>query len=282
MKTGLILEGGAMRGMFTCGAVDLMMENKVRYDGICGVSAGAVFGCNYKSGQAGRAIRYNTAYSKDPRYCSLRSLIKTGDLYGVDFCYHEIPEKLDPFDNDTFTADPTEFYVVCTDVDTGEAVYHKCESGVGEDLEWMRASASMPLVSRIVEAGGRRLLDGGIADSIPLEFFRSIGYEKNVVILTRPRGYVKYPSKMLPLMKAFLRKYPALLDAIKIRHEKYNETTHRIFEAEKRGDVFVICPRDTLPINRVEKDPDVLNKVYANGRDTCFELFDDLKHFLEI
>ena len=181
MKTGLILEGGAMRGMYTAGVLDVMMENNIWVDGAVGVSAGAVFGCNYKSKQIGRTIRYNKKYGRDPRYAGFHSLLKTGDYFGTEFCYHEIPERLDPFDSETFQKNPAEFYVVGTDVTTGKAVYHKCTTGTDKDLDWFRASASMPLLSNIVEVDGYKLLDGGIADSIPLKWFRSIGYERNII-----------------------------------------------------------------------------------------------------
>ena len=141
-KTGLILEGGAMRGLFTAGVLDVFLENNIGFDGCIGVSAGAAFGCSYHSGQKGRTIRYNKRFAKDPRYCSLRSWIKTGDLYGVDFCYRELPEELDKFDNDAFIKNHAEFYVVCTDVETGEAVYVRPENALGEDLKWFCASAS--------------------------------------------------------------------------------------------------------------------------------------------
>ena len=176
-----------MRGLFTAGITDAMMAHGITFDGIIGVSAGAAFGCNIKSKQPGRALRYNLAYSRDPRYCSVRSLLTTGNLYG-DFCYHELPERLDLFDNAAFAASPIAFYVVCTDVDSGNAVYHRLDRADYNDLEWIRASSSMPLVSRIVEVDGYRMLDGGIADSIPLRQFQEFGYEKNIVILTQPRG----------------------------------------------------------------------------------------------
>lgn len=281
MKRGLILEGGGMRGLFTCGVTDLMMEKEISFDGIIGVSAGAAFGCNMKSGQMGRALRYNLAYCNDPRYCSIRSLIKTGDLFGADFCYRELPEVLDPFDVDAFQASPTEFYVVVTNIETGKAEYHRCDLGNGEDLPWIRASASMPLVSRIVEIDGGSYLDGGIADSIPLRAAEDLGFEGNVVVLTQPRGYRKEKNGLLPVMKLAFRKYPKLIDAIARRHEMYNETLEYIFAAEKRGDVFVICPREKLIVGRVEKDPDVLSRVYANGRDTCNEKLDSLMEFLK-
>ncbi|MBE7010644.1 MAG: patatin family protein [Ruminococcaceae bacterium] len=266
MKKGLILEGGAMRGMFTAGVTDVMMEHGIEFDGLIGVSAGAVFGCNYKSKQPGRTIRYNKKYCKNPKYCSLRSLIFTGDLYGADFCYHEIPTKLDVFDEETFCKNPMEFYVTCTDVVTGQAVYHKCERSDNKDLLWFRASASMPLVSRIVEAEGYQLLDGGIADSVPLRHFESLGYDKNVVILTQPKEYVKQKNRLLPVMKIVLRKYPALVEAMARRHEVYNETLAYIKEQEAAGKVFVIRPEEKLPIGHIERDPEMLQKVYELGR----------------
>lgn len=280
MKKGLILEGGAMRGLFTAGVTDVMMENGVDFDGMIGVSAGACFGCNYKSRQIGRTLRYNTRYCNDPRYCSFRSLIRTGDLYGVDFCYLEIPERLDPFDYDAFRENPMEFYVVCTDVQTGEASYHRLTHGRDEEMLLIRASASMPLVSRIVEAGGKRLLDGGIADSIPLKYFESIGYDRNVVILTQPEGYVKEKNSMLPLMRAALRKYPRVIDAIANRHIMYNETTAYVKAREQAGAAFVIRPKAKLEVGHVEHDPDKLRAAYAHGREVGMENMRAMKAFL--
>ena len=158
MKKGLVLEGGAMRGMFSAGVIDVLMENNIEFDAVVGVSAGAAFGCNYKSKQIGRTIRYNMKYIKDPRYCSFRSLIKTGDMFGKDFCYNEIPNKLDPFDNDTFKKNPVEFYVVATDINNGKAVYKKLDSADGYGLSYMRASASLPLVAKPVKIDGKELL----------------------------------------------------------------------------------------------------------------------------
>ena len=206
--TGLVLEGGAMRGLFTAGVLDVMMENGVWADGVIGVSAGAVFGCNYKSGQIGRTIRYNMRFCRDWRYCSLRSLILTGDLFGAKFCYETLPRELDLFDYDAYAQNPLPFYVVCTDVETGEAVYERCDRSDGEWMEVFRASASMPLASRVVGVRGKKLLDGGIADSIPIRYFESIGYERNIVVLTQPKDFVKKPSHGLPLMKKLMRKYP--------------------------------------------------------------------------
>ena len=281
MKKGLILEGGAMRGMFTCGALDVFMEEGITFDGAVGVSAGAVFGCNLKSHQPGRALRYNKMYSNDDRYMSVKSLVKTGDLYGADFCYRELPDELDVFDRETFKNDPMEFYVTCTNIETGKAVFYKCSDGGERDIQWMRASASMPLVSRVVEVDGYKLLDGGVADSIPVRFFEKKGYDKNVVILTQPLGYVKERSSMFRLMAARYRKYPNLIRAIGARHIRYNLTTAYIEEQEKAGKLFVIRPEEALPIKRTEKDPAVLQRVYDMGREVMTKRLDELKRYLE-
>lgn len=281
MKKGLILEGGSMRGMFTAGVLDVMMEHHIEIDGIIGVSAGAAFGCNYKSNQPGRVIRYNTKYSRDPRYCGLGSLIKTGDFYGVDFCYHEIPEKLDLFDEESFCNSPIEFYVTCTDIETGEPVYHKCEKTTDENIEWIRASASLPLVSRIVSVDGKKLLDGSISDSIPLEYFKSIGYDRNIVILTRPEGYVKKKDSLLPLMHLILKKYPKTLTTMANRHITYNKQLQYIWEDVKNGNTLVICPDEALPIGRTERDPEKLRAVYEIGRSTASKRIEEIKIFFQ-
>lgn len=281
MKTGLIMEGGAMRGLFTAGVIDVFMENNITFDGAIGVSAGAAFGCNYKSGQIGRAIRYNKKYSKDKRYCSLRSLIRTGDLYGADFCYRELPEKLDVFDKEAFNNNPMEFYVVCTDIVTGKPVYHKIDLAENDYLEWIRASASLPLASRVVEVGGYKLLDGGISDSIPLEYFQSIGYSKNVVILTQPIDYVKKKNKLIPLIRRVFKNYPMLVKAMEERHNVYNKTVEYICEMERQGKIFVVRPERALPVKRVERDAEKLQNVYDIGREIAHKKLDEIKEFLQ-
>lgn len=279
-KTGLVLEGGAMRGLFTAGVLDIFMENNVLVDGVAAVSAGATFGCNYKSRQIGRTIRYNRRFSKDWRYASFRSLIKTGDFYGADFCYNRIPNELDVFDLETFRKNPIPFFVVATDCKTGKAVYKNLESGDARDLTWMRASASMPLVSRPVEIDGYTLLDGGMTDSIPLEFLESQGFERNIVILTQPRDYVKKKNLLVPLFKVALKKYPAVAQAMKNRHTMYNRQTEYVFAQEKKGSVFVICPEKSLKISRTEKNPAELQRVYDIGRLTTENLLENLKNWL--
>ena len=280
MKTGLVLEGGAMRGLFSAGVMDVLMEHQIAFDGAIGVSAGAAFGCNYKSRQPGRVIRYNTEYARDPRYCSLRSLFKTGDLFGADFCYHELPNKLDPFDTEAFQQNPMEFYVVCTDVLTGEAVYQKCGIADDECFEWLRASASMPLVSRTVEIGGRRMLDGGIADSIPLRYFEQIGYNKILVILTQPEGYRKKKNKALPLIRLSFRQYPKMVEALEKRHKKYNDTLAYVKKREREGAVLVLRPQDSLSIGRIEHNPERMRQVYDCGRKVALQSLEQIEAFL--
>ncbi len=280
MKKGLILEGGAMRGLFTAGVMDVLMENGISFDGIIGVSAGAAFGCNYKSKQIGRVLRYNTKYVKDKRYCGLRVLLKEGNLYSTEFCYNEVPLRLDVFDFDTFEKDPTEFYVVCTDTETGKAVYHKYEGKSDHGFDWIRASASMPLVSQIVEIEGMKLLDGGVADSIPVRHFEGMGFDKNIVVLTQPEDYVKSKNPLIPLMKIKYRKYPKLTEAMAKRHEVYNETLRYIKEKEKKGELLVIRPEETLPLKKAEKDPEKLRAVYNLGRKVAEKRLEEIKEYL--
>jgi len=281
MKKGLVLEGGAMRGLFTAGIIDVMMEAGVEPDGLIGVSAGAAFGCNYKSRQPGRVIRYNTRFAKDPRYSGLRSLIKSGDYFNAEFGYHIVPKQYDIFDVETFDKNPMEFIVVCTDVLTGEAVYHKMDHVSFDELEWLRASASMPLASKVVEVGGRKLLDGGVADSIPLEYFERIGYDRNVVILTQPQGFVKEPNKLMPLMKIGLRKYPNMIKALATRHLMYNRELKYVREAEREGRCLVIRPEEKIPIGHISHDPDEMRHVYEIGRALGERKLKNIKAFYE-
>ena len=280
MKKGLIMEGGAMRGMFTCGVIDVFMENGITFDGAVGISAGAVFGCNYKSKQIGRPLRYNKTYCRDKRYCSFSSLLKTGDLYNADFCYRELLENLDPFDAGTFEKDPMAFYVGATDVKTGKCVFHKCTDGKQTDTQWLRASASMPLVSRVVKIGTYELLDGGIADSIPLKFMEEEGYDRNVVILTQPLGYRKSRSKALPFLRIAMKEYPLMIDAMEKRHVMYNHEVGDIERKEAKGQVFVIRPSAPLKIGKIEKDPKQLQRVYDLGREEALKNLEKMKDFL--
>lgn len=281
MKKGLIMEGGAMRGMFTAGVIDVMMEHQITFDGAIGVSAGAVFGCNYKSAQPGRVIRYNAAYCNNPQYAGLRTFLKTGDIFGEQFCYHDIPEHLDPFDYEAYRNNPMEFYVVVTDAKTGKAIYKKISQCDKKEMDWMRASASMPIVSKPVKVDGYELLDGGVADSIPVQKMESLGYDRNVVILTQPREYQKGKNQLMPLAKVSLRRYPAMIDAMEHRHEHYNEELEYIRTREESGDLFVIRPPKKIEVGKVERDRQRLLTAYRMGRETMKEQLRKLEKFLE-
>ena len=269
-----------MRGMFTAGVMDVMMEAGIEFDGAIGVSAGACFGCNYKSKQIGRVIRYNTRFCADKRYSGFHLLLKEGNVFSTDFCYNVVPTQYDVFEFDTYEANPMEFYVVCTDIETGEAVYHKYEGLDDHGFDWIRASASMPLVSQIVEIDGRKLLDGGVADSIPVAFFKSIGYDRNVAILTQPEGYVKKKNPLMPLMKLKYREYPRLLEAMEKRDIYYNVSLRYVEQQEAAGKLLVIRPECKLDVSKVEKDPEKLKEVYVQGRLAATRKLAEIKEYL--
>ena len=269
-----------MRGMFTCGVMDVMMENGIEFDGAVGVSAGAAFGVNYKSKQIGRAIRYNTRFCADKRYGGIHSLLTSGNIYNTEFCYGEVPLKHDVFDFEIYQANPMEFYVVCTDVDSGKAVYHKYEGQEDHGFDWIRASASMPVVSQMVEIDGNKYLDGALADSIPVKFFEREGYDRNVVILTRPKSYTMKTNQMMPIIRAKYRKYPKLVATIENRHRVYNETLTYISQMERAGKLLVIRPDNALPVSRVEKDPEKLKEAYEIGRQAALARLEEIRNYL--
>lgn len=279
MKTGLILEGGGQRGIFTAGVLDIFMENGITFDGVIGVSAGSIHGCSYMSNQKGRSIRYNKKYCKDPRFMSFQSFLKTGDIVGADFCYRELPDELDLYDHDAFYKNPTEFYVTCSNVDTGKAEYILLKD-MKKEIEYLRASASLPYFSKIVEINGKKYLDGGCTDSVPVQAFRKMGFEKNVVILTRQAGYVKSPEqKALP--KLFYRKYPAFANALLNRHNDYNKTMELINQLEQDGSLFVIRPSAAPSIGRMEKDPEKIQELYDLGQQDAQRILPSLIEWMK-
>ncbi len=280
IKTGIVLEGGGMRGMYTCGILDVLMENHIFLDGMVGVSAGIAFGCNYKSRQAGRALRYNVRFARDKRYSGIRSLLKTGNYYNAWFAYHLVPTHYDVFDFNAFEESPMECYAVCFDVKTGEGVYQRLDRVNNDFFEWIRASASMPVVAQPVEVGGRLLLDGGLADSIPLQFMIDKGYKRNVVILTREDGYRKTAEHGMWLMKPLLRKWPKVIDALRERPAIYNKQLQQVREEERKGNAFVFRPLKPLDVSRTTHDPEEMNRVYQQGRQEALQRLDDLKKFL--
>lgn len=266
MKTGLVLEGGALRGLFSAGIMDVLMENGVTFDGLVGVSAGACFGCNYKSGQAGRVLRYNLRYAHDLRYCSLWSLMTTGGIFGPRFAYYTLPQRLDPFDIEAFDRNPMSFHLVATDVQTGEAVYQQFDRFREEMYDWILASSSMPIVSRVVTISDRLLLDGGIADSIPLQYFQEQGFERNLVILTQPADYQKQPLAYRWFIRRCLRRYPELIAAWERRHEMYNAELRYVAEQQVLGNTLVLCPDRPLSIGHISHNRSLMRETYDLGR----------------
>ena len=255
------------------------MEHGVTADGTVGVSAGAAFGYNFKSRQVGRVLRYNMAYAADPRYASLRNWLRTGDLYSRAFAYGEVPLVLDPVDAKTFCSWPMRFTAVATDINTGEAVYHDLEHGDASDIEWIRASASIPVLSRPVTMNGRALLDGGAADSIPVAWMREQGYQKIAVVLTQPRGYRKKPNRMMPVLRLWLHRYPHLVELLAHRHEQYNACLEMIERLEREGAVFVIRPSRDVSVPAICKDPQKLEEIYEVGRADALGRLDELQAF---
>lgn len=258
------MEGGAMRGIYTAGVLDVFLENEVHFDGVIGVSAGAIHGCSFVAGQHGRSIRYYKKYCGDKRFMSFRNFLRTGDIVDEQFCYHDLPERLDVYDYDAFTASDTEFYVTCSNLETGKAEYLKI-TDMKKEIDLLRASASMPYVSKVVSYDGKKLLDGGCCDSIPVNAFRKMGFERNVVVLTQPEGYVKRPEQA-GAARLFYRKYPRFAQAVEERFHTYNRTIKEIGRLEKEGQVYVIRPSEELNIGRMEHDPKEVQRVYDIGR----------------
>lgn len=281
MKTGLLLEGGGMRGLYTAGILDVFMENNIKIDGIIGVSAGALFGMNYKSKQKGRVLRYNKKYAKNRDYMGFYSLLTTGNIMNEDFCFNRIVNELDPVDFETYRNSPIEFYAVVTNVETGKPEYIKLDDLENkESLEYLRASGSMPFVSKPVIISNKKYLDGGISDSIPIEKIMSMGYDKIIVVLTRPAGYQKKKSNsMLP--KIYYKQYPKFVETIENRYKKYNKEVEKVEELEKQGKVFLIRPSKLIKIKRVEKDCNKIQEMYDLGQKDAIDNLEKLKQYLD-
>ncbi len=280
MKTALILEGGAKRGIYTAGVLDVFLENVIMPDAVFGVSAGAIHGCSYTAGQKERSIRYNLRYGNDPRFMSLKNWLKTGNVVDTEFCYHELPDKLDPFDHDSFEKAAAKFYAVCSNLVTGEAEYILCPSLRDNRIDYLRASASLPFLSRIVEIDGKKLLDGGICDSIPLKAAQDLGFSRNIVILTRPEGYRKKPAHNGWLARLVYRKYPAFAAAIARRHIMYNQELDYVVEQEKLGQALVLRPSRLIKIGKMETDLGIVRQMYELGRQDATARLAEIKAFL--
>ena len=277
-KKGLVLEGGGARGMYTAGVLDVFMERGVTFDGIIGVSAGAIHGISYMSGQKGRGLRYYKKYCSDPRFMGFRSLLKTGNIVGVDFCYRELPDVLDPFDNEAFMKNPAEFYVTVSNLETGEAEYLRVKDSKAQ-IDLVRASATLPYVSKIVDINGKKYLDGGCTDSVPVDAFMKMGFEKNVLVLTRPHSHVREKEHGL-MAKLRYRKYPNFVRALLSHHDRYNATKARIAQLMQEDKAFVIAPAEELRIRRLESDPGELQRVYDIGRADGERSINELRKWL--
>lgn len=280
MKSALILEGGAMRGIYTAAALDVLMENNIETDLCIGVSAGALFGINYKSKQIGRVLRYNLRFSSDKRFVGWRSLLKTGDLMDKQFYFDELPYHLDPMDLDTYKSNKMQFKAVVTNLITGGAEYPDIHDiGDYKCMEYLRASGSLPFLSKNVVIDGVPYLDGGVADSVPLEYCLKEGYDKIVLILTRPYGYRK--SGTIKCTKLFYKKYPAFCETLKDRNRIYSKQYELIEQLEKEGKIIVIRPTRVIKTKATEKNPHVMNALYALGRADCQAVLKNLIDYLE-
>ncbi|HHW7450192.1 patatin family protein [Pasteurella multocida subsp. multocida] len=278
MKVGLVLEGGGMRAMFTAGVLDVFLTENVQVDGIVAVSAGVLFGVNYPAKQYGRALRYNKKYLNDKRYMGWHSLLTTGNIVNKDFAFYELPFTLDPFDAETFRQSKIDFYATLTNVRTGEAEYVKLDD-VFNEMEVLRATSAMPFVSKMVEINGQYYLDGGIADSIPLKKCQALGYDKIIVVLTRPLEYRKKPTPSW-IFNLFYRDYPHLVEKLKTRYQNYNDTVEEIIRLNNNKDIFVIRPSHHLPISRIEKDVEKVQAMYDLGITDAKREMAALKAFL--
>jgi predicted patatin/cPLA2 family phospholipase len=278
MKIGMVLEGGAMRGMYTAGIIDMLLEDEIKVDTIVGVSAGVLFGVNYLSKQKGRVIRYNKEYAKDPRYMGFKSLITTGNIINKEFAFYEVPFKLDIFDEEEFEKSDCELYATVTNVETGKPEYFKVNN-VYSDMELLRATSAMPFVSKIVEWDGKRYLDGGISDSIPVDKCKELGCDKIIVVLTRPLEYRKKKANSF-MTKIGYSKYPNLINTINNRYKNYNDILEKVIELEGKNEIFVLRPSKDLHIKRIEKDKEKLQAMYDLGVEDYRKNIEELRKYL--
>lgn len=277
-KTTLVLEGGAMRGLYSAAVLDVFMQNDIKIDTIYGVSAGALFGLNYKSRQIGRALRYNLKYAHEKNYMGLYSLITTGDIMNRDFCFNKLVYELDKLDFETYKNSPVDFYAVVTNLQTGEAEYIKIDDAK-KDLEYFRASGSMPFVSRPVEVNGNFYLDGAVSDAVPFKKALESDCDKFIVVLTRPSGYRK---KYTPLpYKLCYGKFPNFIETAKNSYKKYNETMDLIEQYEAENKIIVLRPSKLIKMKRVEKDRKKLQRMYDLGTSDCLKKLDYIREYIE-
>lgn len=278
-KSTLILEGGAMRGLYSAGVIDVFMKNDIHFDAVYGVSAGALFGLNYKSRQIGRALRYNLKYVNNKNYMGLYSLLTTGNIMNKDFCFNKLVYELDPLDFETYQNTPVDFYAVVTNLETGKPEYIKIDDAK-KDMEYFRASGSMPFVSKPVKINGNLYLDGGISDPVPLKKVLETKAEKIVVVLTRPAGYRKKNLHSHALYKLFYSKFPNFAETGSNRYKIYNDTMDLIEKYEAENKIIVLRPSKFIKVKRTEKDTAKLQSIYDLGISDCTDKLDKIKQYL--
>lgn len=281
VKAGLVLEGGGMKGIYTAGVLDYFIEQGILFSDCYGVSAGACHMCSYLSWQKGRAYRVNVDYLQDKEYCSFRSLITTGDMFGAKMLYDTIPNKLDPYDYETFSQYEGRAYAVVTNIITGKAEY-KPLLEMHRDVVAVRASASLPLISNNVYIDNTPYLDGGIADSIPIIRSLRDGNKKNVIVMTKEVGYRRKPSSNMHAIRLRYHKYPNMVRDMAKRHIIYNKTLDFIEEHEKKGHLFVIRPKSNPNVGRLEKDEKKLRALYETGYEDARLSFPDMAKYLKL
>lgn len=279
-KVAMVLEGGSFRCQFTAGVLDVFMENGVEVPACYGVSAGALSGLNYKSRQIGRANRVNLAFCNDSRYMGAKSFATSGSVVGYDFLLNDIQDRLDPFDNDAFEKNPMSLYAVATDVVFGTPAYLPVENAV-LDVDALRATTSLPLMTQPVEMGDAIYLDGGVADSVPVEHaLEDAAFDRAIVVLTQDRTYKKGPYEFLAAVHARYAAYPYLLEALENRHERYNEQREHIWEYERQGRALVIAPPQPVEVGHIEHDPAKLLALYIQGRQEGKRRLDEVRAFI--
>jgi len=279
MKLGLVLEGGGMRGIYTVGVLECFMQKNFYPDYISGVSAGACNGASYISRQQGRGLRVIIDNIGNKEYVSLRNFIKTGNAFGLDLIFNRIPNKLDPFDYDTFLNSPCEYKIGVTNVETGKAEYFD-KSELKNNCDLLCATSAIPMFAKIVEYNGGKYLDGGTSDPIPVRKALEDGCDKVVVVLTQHREYVKKRAGFKPLYSHIYRHYPNMISTIDTRHKVYNETREYIKQLEKDGRAIVIAPSKPLEIGRFEKDKEKLMSVYRLGFSDAEKAFENIQAIL--
>ena len=279
IKAGLVVEGGGMRGVYSSGVLDFFIEKDLFFENNYGVSAGACHLCSYLAKQYKRAFRVNVDYLNDKRYCSVHSLLKTGNLFGAEMLYDIIPNELDLFDYDTYNKNESNCYVVITDINTGKPEYVKI-GDLKKDIIYVRASSSLPLLAQNVKINDKEYLDGGISDSIPIKKSIADGNKKNVVILTRDSTYRKGKNSLMPIIKLKYKKYPNFVKSMADRYIVYNEILDFIKELEDNGDVFVIRPKKPVNIGRTEKNREKLEALYNDGYNDAKDCYEELLKYL--